>query len=138
MRDLLMHSPIRTEHFLPDDKIGRKPGHYPPASYFDLGSPGCCFPRLSGRALGISRDRWRTPLAYRPSCLLYFAILGSSRIRSAQILLDHIGLIGQRLVQLDARVDPEFGEDVTQVVFDGSRADEQSRADLSVRQGFAG
>jgi hypothetical protein len=56
----------------------------------------------------------------------------------AQILLGRIGLDGQRLVQLDARVDAEFGENVTQVVFDGPRADEQSRGDLSVRQGFAG
>ena len=52
-------------------------------------------------------------------------------------LLSHIGL-GQRLVQLDARVDAEFGEDLAKVVFDGPWADEQSRADLGVRQGFPG
>jgi hypothetical protein len=41
-----------------------------------------------------------------------------------QILLGRIGLGGQYPVELHTRVDAEFGEDVTQVVFDGSRADE--------------
>jgi hypothetical protein len=49
---------------------------------------------------------------------------GVARRRSAQNLLGRIGLVGQRLVQLDARVDAELGEHVTQVVFDGPRADE--------------
>ncbi len=40
-------------------------------------------------------------------------------------------------MQLHARVDPEFGEDLAEVVLDGARANEQSRADLKVREALA-
>src|SRR4029077_18760544 len=51
--------------------------------------------------------------------------------------LGDVRVYGQHLVQVHARVDAEFGEDVTQVVFDGARANEQSRADLKVREALA-
>jgi hypothetical protein len=41
-----------------------------------------------------------------------------------QILLGRIAVGGQYPVELHTRIDAEFGEDVTQVVFDRSRADE--------------
>src|SRR6266516_7128105 len=40
--------------------------------------------------------------------------------------------------RLVARVDVELGEHVVQVVLDGTRADEQPRADLGVREAVAG
>jgi hypothetical protein len=42
--------------------------------------------------------------------------------------------IGQDAVELGARFDTEFDEDLAQVVLDGARADEQPSPDFRVRQ----
>ena len=43
------------------------------------------------------------------------------------------GSIGQDLPELVARFDAEFDEDLSQVIFDGARAEEQPRSDLGIR-----
>src|SRR5471032_2874801 len=49
----------------------------------------------------------------------------------------HSRLGTQRLGELGTRVDPELGEDLTQVVLDGVLADEEARADLRIREAVA-
>jgi hypothetical protein len=44
----------------------------------------------------------------------------------------------QRMCELGARLDPELGEDLAEVVLDGVRADEKPRPDFGVREAVAG
>src|SRR5882757_8880575 len=49
-----------------------------------------------------------------------------------------VRVAGQDADELVARADLELGEDLAQVIFDGARADEQTGADLWVRESVAG
>ena len=42
------------------------------------------------------------------------------------------------MAELVARADPEFGEDLVKVVFDGFRADEQAAANVGIGEAVAG
>jgi hypothetical protein len=61
-------------------------------------------------------------------------------IRVSQLLGDQrrARLGRQRLSELGARVDAEFGEDFAEVILDGVHANEEPRADLHVREAVAG
>src|SRR6059058_2500985 len=49
-----------------------------------------------------------------------------------------VGVDGQRRSKVFPRTDPELGEHLAQMPFDGARADEQLGADLGVRQSLTG
>src|SRR5215207_5162435 len=107
-------------------------------------------PRASHASI-TTRSRARSPMSSARSCRLTASFhppwrifsscwggLASRHVPTRELERGRLGLEARQCVrQIPAGSDPEFGEHLAQVPFDGAWAEEQPRADLWVRQSLA-